>query len=122
MKISQMSTEKAAGVLVRIMEPVTHIIADQEAMQIVSSMAGVANSIEGVMAILMKLVPYCLEKHKSDTFAIVAALTDKTEKAVAKQNFLVTVKDIRDSVDTDLVDFFKSFAGAETASETESSD
>lgn len=119
MKISQMTTEKAASVLVKITEPVSNILADRETVQIIDGFGAEGEEIttERVIALLFKLVPHCLDKHKNDTFSIIAALADKTEDDVRKQNVLVTFADIRESIDKDLVDFFKSFTGSETVKE-----
>lgn len=116
MKISEMSTAKAADVLVKIVEPVTKILMDQEAVSMLQVVVDTAKDTgaEGIIGAFIKIVPYLLEKHRNDTFTIIGALNGKSVEKVAKQNILQTIADVRESIDKDLIDFFKSSAGLKT--------
>lgn len=119
MKISQMTTDQAADVLVRLADPIARIMGDEEAQKMLEDTikGGVENALVGWSAILTKLVPFCLKKHRTDLFEVIAALDGKTTDEVAKFSFLSTLRVLRDSVDKELWDFFKSIGGANIAEE-----
>lgn len=119
MKISEMTTNQAADALVKVMEPVCNIIKDPDAVPMLQGLTSIS-SMEGLTGALMKVVPYCLEKHRADAWKILSALTGKTVNKIEKQSILVTMADIRDSIDKDLIDFFKSSAGVTAPSGDES--
>ena len=56
------------------------------------------------------LVPTVLKEHRTDVFSILAVLNETTVEAVAKQNILATIEQVREVFkDKALLDFFKSF-------------
>ena len=120
MKLSRVSTDKAADVLCEIAPYAINIFSDEELMEELKSALDMkdANTMAEKIAIisgkLSNIVSILLKKRKADLFGIVGALNDKTAEEVGKQNFLVTMKQIRDiSKDKELVDFFKSWADTE---------
>lgn len=119
MKLSQMTTEQAADVLVKIADPVARILSDDGAMKIISDTieTGTENPMKGYAAILTKLVPFCLKDHRADLFSVIAALDGKTGDEIAKFNFVSTLRVLKDSADKELFDFFRSIAGANTEDE-----
>lgn len=116
MKISQLNTDNGLDVLCEIVPYIGNIIEDEKltaelrrktALEPSASMAEVyAAGIDK----LAKIVPVVLKTHRSDVYAIVAAINGKTPEDIAKQNFLKTAADIRDIVqDKEFRDFFKSW-------------
>lgn len=110
MKISQMSTDKAADVLVRIVEPAANMMHDDKVIDMLKSFSGGKDQTvaEFFGKNLVPIVCSLLKDHRTDVFEIVAALSDKTVDEVAEQKVPVTIVDIRDSVDKELIDFFGS--------------
>jgi hypothetical protein len=71
-----------------------------------------AEKIALVVGKFSKIVPIVLKKRKTDVFAILGALNEKSTEEIAKQNVIVTMGQIRDiSKDKELLDFFKSCTG-----------
>jgi len=110
MRISQMNSEQGADVLMQIMGPVCAMLADREVVTLIDGLHGLdsENPIEGLTAAVMRILPYLLKTHRKDTFAIIGALSGKTAEQIAQQKFLDTVRDVVDSADKDLLDFFTS--------------
>lgn len=120
MKLSELTTEQAADVLCELTPYIANIASDEELLaelKRVIDPKAVANKAE-LLALgaekITKLVPIVLKKRKSDVFGILGVLNDKTNEEVAKQNIIITLKQVRDAVkDKDLIDFFKSCVGSE---------
>lgn len=121
MKISALSTEKAADVLCEASIYALSILTDEELT------AELKNKLEDgknmsraeLYALGMKkvsvFIPILLKKHKADVFGLLAALNDTTVDAIANQNILKTMLQIREVCkDSDLIDFFKSCASGES--------
>lgn len=120
MKISELSTEKAMDVLCELTPYVTSIVTDEELIAELKSAIdfGKANTMAEKMALtagkITKIIPILLRNKKNDVFGIVAVLNNKTIEEVAKQNIIVTMKQIRDiAKDKELLDFFKSCTDTE---------
>ena len=110
MKISEMTNDQAADALVKMMPAVTNIINDKKSKELLQRLTvseGMSNQ-EVLTIILPEVLGYCLKSHKEDTYAIIAALTMKPVSHIGKMNFIQTVKEVKDSIDKDLLDFFKS--------------
>lgn len=121
MKISQMTTDKAADVLVRIADPVANLMDDDKIADILKEISVSKNVpyIKLFASMLPKIVSLALENHRNDLYEIVGALSEKSVSDVKKQNVLETIKVVRESVDGDLIDFFGSFGGQDKTAETE---
>lgn len=120
MKISQMSTEQAADVLCMIAEPIEHIGMNEEFQEKINAIAvrnkerGKAmNAIESATSMVGTFVPLLLKNCRADTYAILSALTGKTVEVLAAQNVMQTMRDAKECVDQELLDFFKSSAGTD---------
>lgn len=120
MKLSDLSTEKAADVLCDICVYVSNITCDEELMQTLRDSAvesGAKTKAEIMVWFAEKfssLLPIIFKKHKADVFGMVAVLNGVKPETVAKQNILKTMGQVRDMVkDKELVDFFKSCAQPE---------
>ena len=120
MKISELTTEKATEVLCELTPHVTNIVTDEALIAELKSAIDFtkANTMAEKMALtagkITKIIPILLRNKKNDVFGIVAVLNGKTIEAVAKQNIITTMKQIRDiAKDKELLDFFKSCTDTE---------
>jgi hypothetical protein len=119
MKLSEMTTDRAADVLCEITPYVSNIVADEELLAELKRAVS-ADEVQTRAELLAKgaekitkIVPIVLKKRKADMFGILAALNDKTAEEIGKQNILATMKQVRDIVkDKELMDFFKSCVGS----------
>lgn len=120
MKLSQMTTDRAADVLCELTPYIANITADEELLaelrnaidpkEVATKAELMAKGVEKVT----KIVPIILKKRKADLFGILAALNEKTAEEIGKQNILATMAQVREIVkDKDLMDFFKSCVGSE---------
>lgn len=110
MKISLMTTDQAADVLIKIAEPASSIMHDQNVFDMLEklSQSDTKNAVKFFADNISMVVTVLLKDHRIEVYSIVAALSEKSVDEVAKQNIKQTVKDIKDNWDGDLVDFFAS--------------
>lgn len=120
MKISEMSTDNAMDVLCELTPYVTNIVTDEDLVGELKKAIDFkeANTMAEKMALtaekITKIIPIILKNRKNDVFGIVGVLNEKTIYEIAKQNIIVTMKQIRDiSKDKELLDFFKSCTDTE---------
>lgn len=109
MKISQMTADQAADALIKISQPVANIVDDEEMEPIVKQIAESGNLpvVKIISTLVPKVVPFALKKHKTDLYEIVGALAQEPASKVGKMTVLQLMTVIRESVDQDLIDFFK---------------
>ena len=120
MKLSELTTESAADVLCEITPHLANIATDEELLEELRrtiDKKGAASKAE-LLALgiekVTKLAPLVLKKRRNDVFGILAALNGKDIGDIAKQNFLVTMRQLREIVkDKDLMNFFKSCVDVE---------
>lgn len=111
MTISQMTTEQAADALVRISYAVSPIVKEEKIRQTIEIVAGHREDKDVLATIgdvIDCLVPTLLKDYRTNVYEIVSALAGKSAEEVATQNILVTIRDIKESVDQELIDFFTS--------------
>ena len=120
MKVSEISTEKAMDVLCELTPYVTNIVTDETLLAELKEAIDFkeANTMAEKMALtarkITKIIPILLKNRKNDVFGIVGVLNNKTVEEIAKQNIIVTMKQIRDiAKDKELLDFFKSCTDTE---------
>lgn len=120
MRLSEISTERAADVLCEITPYISNIITDEELLEELKKAIAPkgANTRAEFLALglekINKIVPIVLKKRKSDVFGVLGVLNDKTAAEIAKQNLLATMRQIKEIIkDKELLDFFKSCAGSE---------
>lgn len=121
MKISELTTERAADVLCEVSIYALNILSDKELL------ASLRMQLEGtdgdrtkaeMIAIasekIAELVPLLLKKHKDDVFGIIAAVNGLTLEQVRQQKIIKTMTAIKEMAqDKDLIDFFKSCVSTE---------
>ncbi len=117
MRISELSTDKAADVLCEVSTYALNIVTDEELRdslkaQIDAEKPQTAGERYAVGAQkISQWVPILLKKHRDDVFGILAAINGTTIAAIKKQNIIKTMLQVREAVkDKDLMDFFKSCA------------
>lgn len=120
MKLSQLSTDRACDVLCELTPYIANIVEDSDLMESLRSAIDTekVKTKAELIAIgagkVTRLVPIILKKRRDDIHGILAVLNEKSVEEIAKQNFLVTMRQIKDMArDKELVDFFKSWADTE---------
>lgn len=113
MKLSEMNGEELSVCLCKIAEPLERIGFDKKTTETFQKIADLSksgmNNIQKASAMIGKYVPLLLGDHREDTFAILAAINDKTVEEIRSQNGMQTIKELKDALtDPDLMDFFSS--------------
>ena len=115
MKLSELSTEKSADLLCEITPYSIAIMTDEELMAELKAAIDfkdantMAEKIALIVGKLSKILPILLKKRREELFGILGALNEKPAEAIAKQNIIITMKQVRDICkDKELLDFFKS--------------
>lgn len=106
MKLSEMSTRKAAECMAIMIDAVGRITKDAKVKTVIEEAALAQRAYEQKLRIMTGLPPVLLREHLEDTAQIVATLMNKTTKEVLEQPISQTVQDIRNSLDGELLDFF----------------
>ena len=115
MKLSQLTTERAADVLCELTPYIANItgdkaLLDELAKKFDSKGKSVAELYTFAANKYAALVPILLKEHRNDVFSVLATLNERSADEIAKQNVMETMKQVRDLFqDKDLLDFFKSF-------------
>jgi hypothetical protein len=119
MRLSEISTDRAADVLCEITTYVANIVTDEDLIgELKKTISGKAITRAELIALatekINKLIPIVLKKRKADVFGILAVLNENTVEEIGKQNFLTTMRQVKEIVkDRELLDFFKSCAATE---------
>lgn len=115
MKLSELSTERATDVLCEIAPYAMAIMTDEELMAELKEAIDfkdantMAEKIALTVSKLSKILPIFLKKRREELFGILGALNEKSVEGIAKQNIIITMKQVRDICkDKELLDFFKS--------------
>ena len=114
MKLSELTTEQAADVLCTLSVPVSNIVGDKSLMDELESKFDMQGKTMAELYLfsakkIAAIVPILLKAHRNDLFEILASLNETDAEHIAKQNIIVTMKQIRDAMkDKELMDFFRS--------------
>ena len=115
MKLSELTTDQAADVLCELTPYNANITGDKSLLdELGKKFDSKGKSVAELYTYAAKkcavLAPLLLKDHRADVFGILSVLNDTTAEAVAKQNVLTTILQIRSVFkDKDLLDFFRSF-------------
>lgn len=115
MKLSELTTERAADVLCELTPYIANITGDKFLLDELSNKfdskgKSVAELYTFAANKYAALVPILLKEHRNDVFSVLATLNERSADEIAKQNVMETMKQVRDLFqDKDLLDFFKSF-------------
>lgn len=114
MKISEMNNDQATNAIIRLAEPIANILDDPNSEAFLKELSEQKGKKlkDSVSAILPKAVAFCMKDHKKDLYEIVGALIMIPTGKVGAMNFMQTVKEVKDSIDEDFLDFFKSSGSA----------
>lgn len=114
MKLSEMTNDQAAEVMIRLADPVGAICDDEEAVQLIEDYKKRYRMplFYAVGKMIPTLVGYLLKKHKAELYEIISILSGEKSSAVGEMNFAETVKILRDSYDETLSVFFRSSGSA----------
>lgn len=115
MKLSEMNTDQMAKCMCELVEPAAEIMADEA---VLNAVAGFANTkdqsfLQMIGSAVTALVPLLLKTHYTALVTVLSAMTGKPVAVIRKQKGLQTIKDVRECLDQDLIDFFKSSAPTE---------
>ena len=119
MRLSELSTDAAASVLLSITPALSNILKDPDLRNKIGKKADLKDkSVIGIYTAglekINEIIPFLLDTHKADVYEILASLNKTTPDKIAEQNILVTMTQMRETImDKDLIDFFKSWAGTE---------
>lgn len=114
MKLSEMTNDQAADIMIRLAEPVGAICDDEEAVQMIDEYKKRYKMplFYAVGKMIPTLVGYLLKKHKPELYEIISILSGEKKADVGEMNFAETVKVLRDSYDETLSVFFRSSGSA----------
>ena len=114
MKLSEMTNDQAAEVMIRLADPVGAICDDEEAVQMIEDYKKRYRMplFYSVGKMIPTLVGYLLKKHKAELYEIISILSGEKKADVGNMNFAETVKILRDSYDETLSVFFRSSGSA----------
>ena len=120
MKLSEMSTDMAADALVRIADPASEIINDENVFIVFRNAAKLKDAAPNaqIAFVVRDVAPLLLKTHRKAVYAVLSIMTGKTEKQIGEQVITETIKDIRESVDGELLSFFTPSKEQMTGSET----
>lgn len=113
MKISEMTNDQACDAIVRLTQPIANITDDPAVEPMLKELAshegenGVS-ALKIISSMLPKVVPLLLKDHKTDVYEIISVLSWKDRKAVGQMKLMETISVLRESIDEDLIGFFKS--------------
>ena len=115
MKLSELTTERAADVLCELTPYIANITGDKSlldelAKKFDSKGKSVAELYTFAAHKYATLVPILLKDHREDVFGVLSVLNETELDKIAKQNIMKTMKQVREVFkDKELLDFFKSF-------------
>lgn len=119
MKLSELTTERAADVLCELTPYIANITGDKSLLDELSNKfdskgKSAAELYTFAAHKYATLVPILLKDHREDVFGVLSVLNETEPEKIAKQNVMETVKQVREVFqDKDMLDFFKSFGQEE---------
>lgn len=115
MKLSELTTERAADVLCELTPYIANITGDKALLDELSNKfdskgKSAAELYTFAARKYAMLVPILLKEHREDVFGLLAVLNETEPEKIAKQSVMETIRQVRDLFqDKELLDFFKSF-------------
>ena len=117
MKLSEMTNDQAAEVMIRLGGPLGAICDDEEALKMIDEYKKTYRTTPlfyAVGRLIPRLVTYFMKTHKQELYEIVSILSEKKLSEVNQMNFKETIGIIRGSWDEVADVFFPSSADAPT--------
>ena len=106
MKLSEMPTRKAAECMVDLAAPFAVIAKNPVVKEYAKKSAHKEANIDLLSDAVAVMLPVFLRDHFAETVKILAILTGKTAEEISDQSLKVTISDVRESFDGELIDFF----------------
>ena len=124
MKLSQLTTDQAADIMLQIAPDIETLVGDDElAKKIkgrkVTTDKAEAKKLGGIT--VLSVAAYLLKVHRKPTWNILGALNQMTPEQVGKQPVTTTIKQVMEAIqDEELIGFFMPLNGSEpkTSSDT----
>ncbi|MBE5804933.1 MAG: hypothetical protein E7316_10540 [Clostridiales bacterium] len=117
MKLSQLTTDQLADVLIRLTPPLCRILRDEQALAALDELSFTGLDVQPPLLTLSrlweKLVPLLLERHAADFYEALSILTGKPAEALRLQPGLATLADLMSVWDSQLASFFSCAGSAE---------
>ena len=110
MRFSQMTNDQARDVMIRLAVPASNLMNDKNIMPVLTELGEGKDKpvVELIGGLLPKIVAFALKDHADDLYEVVGALAEKPTEEIGQMNFMQTLGVLRDSIDKDFIDFFKS--------------
>lgn len=109
-KLSEMTAAELTTALCEIAEPIGNISQDDEVVEALQKItkSKATNAIAGKLIgfSFSSLVPLLLQKHRTDTFAVLSVLAGKTLEELEKENGFRLIRDIRGLFSSEMMRFF----------------
>lgn len=115
MKLSELTTERAADVLCELTPYIANITGDKSLLdELANKFDSKGKSAAELYTFAAHkyatLVPILLKEHQEDVFGLLAVLNETEPEKIAGQNIISTMMQVRSALkDKELLDFFKSF-------------
>ena len=108
MKISEMTFAQASETMLRIAAPISNICDDEELTEILKGFVGQRgrSNLQMYGRTIPRLLTYCLDNHKIDTYEIIEALLGIPKAKIDTAKFTDIVNGLRESYDEVLAGFF----------------
>lgn len=119
MKLSELTTERAADVLCELTPYIANITGDKSLLdELANKFDSKGKSAAELYTFAAHkyatLVPILLKEHRKDVFGLLAVLNETEPEKIAKRSVMETMRQVRDLFqDKELLDFFKSFGQEE---------
>ena len=115
MKLSEMNTKQLANAICQLTAPMSRIAKDESLNGV---FAGVAEKMQAEehmtmlekFGMILDAVPVLLMAHYGDMIRIAAVMLGKTDAEVAEMNGYAMIEELRESIDKEFIDFFRSYA------------
>lgn len=115
MKLSQLTTDQLAHVLLRLTPPLCRILRDERTLAVLDELTFTGLDAQpplfSASRLWEKLLPLLLDTHAEDFYQALSVLTEKTPEVLRRQSGLTTIQDLISIWDGQLASFF-SFAGS----------
>lgn len=119
-KISELTTDNGIDVLCEVIPYVEDIITDEELVNEIKGKLNLSNGASKLefyvvlVAKISKIAPILLKKKRSAIYGILAVFNDVSVEEISKQNFIITLRQIKELVkDKQVMELFTSSGKSE---------